>query len=153
MGNSWILWIIQIIIKILNIEIYGGKIMDSNWREAFAERYERYSTWKTLNSKEKVKSFFIRQFNELTDDLSDKNHVEIITNSDDVTFKVAKSTLELITLIDYIVVRINGEAYGDIKFDNGAFLETEEDSFADRPRINDVVVDHLFKKAFSNFQM
>ena len=90
---------------------------------------------------QKVKSFFIRQFNELTDDLSDKNHVEIITNSDDVTFKVARSTLELITLIDYIVVRINGEAYGDIKFDNGAFLETEEDSFADRPRINDVVVD------------
>ncbi|QJC96247.1 hypothetical protein HC660_17710 [Bacillus mojavensis] len=127
--------------------------MDSNWREEFAERYERYSTWKTLDSKEKVKSFFIKQFNELTDDLSDKKHVEIITNSDDVTFRVAKSTLDLITHIDFISIRINGEAFGEIKFDNGALLYTEKVSFTNRPRINDVVVDHLFKKAFYDFKM
>ncbi|MFV4883341.1 hypothetical protein [Bacillus velezensis] len=127
--------------------------MESNWREEFAVRYERYSTWKTLDSKEKVKSFFIKQFNELTDDLSDKKHVEIITNSDDVTFKVAKSTLDLITHTNFISIRINGEAFGEIKFDNGALLYTEKISFTNRPRINDVVVDNLFKMAFYNFEM
>ncbi|MCM3012530.1 hypothetical protein M3570_01850 [Bacillus subtilis] len=127
--------------------------MESNWREEFAERYDRYSTWKTLDSKEKVKSFFIKQFNELTDDLSDKKHVEIINNSDDVTFRVAKSTLDLITHIDFISIRINGEAFGEIKFDNGALLYTEKISYTNRPRITDVIVDHLFQTAFYNFEM
>ncbi|NTU25579.1 hypothetical protein HPX95_05210 [Bacillus tequilensis] len=127
--------------------------MDSNWREVFAERYGSYSIWKSLDSKDKVKSFFTKQFDELTNHLPDRKYAKIITNSDDVTYKVAESTLELITHINSISIRINGEDYGEIKFDNGAFLYTEKESFTNRPRINDVVVDHLFKTAFYDFQM